>query len=187
MIYYANDIIDWGNMSNIKKWFKAEVITPLGAMIAISDQDELIYFNFTDCALHDERVSRLISFEKVEFSNEESNPIIQLKKQIYAYFAGQLDQFDLPLARCGTEFQKRVWTALQQIRFGQTRSYAELAQLVGNPRACRAVARANAVNPFCLIVPCHRIINSNKTLGGYAGGVDRKQSLLDFEKQQTRL
>ena len=101
--------------------------------------------------------------------------------QLAAYFAGELTDFDLPLAPAGTGFQQRVWAALRTIPYGQTTSYGELAGQLGNPGASRAVGLANGRNPIAVVVPCHRVIGANGTLTGYGGGLDRKRWLLDHE------
>jgi methylated-DNA-[protein]-cysteine S-methyltransferase len=102
-------------------------------------------------------------------------------RQLQAYFAGELTEFDLPLAPAGTEFQKRVWTELQKIPYGSTINYGELARRVGHPNASRAVGGANGKNPISIIIPCHRVIGSNGSLTGYGGGIERKRFLLDLE------
>ncbi|WP_406726992.1 methylated-DNA--[protein]-cysteine S-methyltransferase [Streptomyces sp. GD-15H] len=102
--------------------------------------------------------------------------------QLAAYFAGESKTFDLPLHLDGTPFQRRVWQQLQQIPYGETRSYGELAQALGNPKASRAVGLANGRNPVSIIVPCHRVIGAGGSLTGYGGGLDRKRRLLDFER-----
>jgi methylated-DNA-[protein]-cysteine S-methyltransferase len=107
--------------------------------------------------------------------------------QLAAYFAGQLTEFDLPLAPAGTQFQQTVWAALQQIPYGQTWSYGQLASKIGNPAAVRAVGLANGRNPIAVIVPCHRVIGADGSLTGYGGGLDRKRFLLDLESAQSRL
>jgi methylated-DNA-[protein]-cysteine S-methyltransferase len=101
--------------------------------------------------------------------------------QLDAYFAGALTQFDIPVKLDGTEFQRRVWSELQAIPYGETISYGELARRVGSPKASRAVGLANGRNPVTIIVPCHRVIGSNGKLTGYGGGLDRKTWLLDHE------
>ncbi|HYD84521.1 MAG TPA: methylated-DNA--[protein]-cysteine S-methyltransferase [Opitutus sp.] len=103
------------------------------------------------------------------------------RKQVLAYLAGARRDFDLPLAPQGTVFQQRVWTALRRIPFGETRTYRDLATALGNPGASRAVGRANATNPICLIVPCHRVIGADGSLTGFAFGEDLKRRLLDLE------
>jgi methylated-DNA-[protein]-cysteine S-methyltransferase len=101
--------------------------------------------------------------------------------QLRAYFAGALRAFALPLAPAGTDFQKRVWSALAAIPFGETRSYGAIAREIGRPGAARAVGLANGSNPISIIVPCHRVIGADGTLTGYGGGLDRKRWLLAHE------
>ena len=101
--------------------------------------------------------------------------------QLDAYFSGGITEFRVELRMRGTEFQRRVWDGLNQIPYGETWSYAQLAEKVGSPRACRAVGLANGRNPVAVIVPCHRVIGANGTLTGYGGGLDRKRWLLDHE------
>ncbi|RLV50985.1 methylated-DNA--[protein]-cysteine S-methyltransferase [Nocardioides mangrovicus] len=102
-------------------------------------------------------------------------------EQLAAYFAGELQTFDLPLALRGNDFQLRVWDLLQQIPYGQTRSYGELARELGDVHWAQAVGHANAMNPVAVVVPCHRVIGADGTLTGYAGGIERKRFLLDLE------
>ena len=109
-------------------------------------------------------------------------PFPEAKRQLEAYFAGQLTEFDLPLAPVGTDFQRRVWDELRRIPYGQTISYGELARRIGNPNASRAVGLANGRNPFSIIVPCHRVVGSGGKLVGYAGGMTRKETLLALER-----
>jgi methylated-DNA-[protein]-cysteine S-methyltransferase len=101
--------------------------------------------------------------------------------QLRSYFAGELREFDLPLAPRGTGFQRQVWAALRQIPYGSTISYAELAAAVGRPGAARAVGAANARNPIAVVIPCHRVIGTAGALTGYGGGLARKRLLLDLE------
>jgi methylated-DNA-[protein]-cysteine S-methyltransferase len=105
--------------------------------------------------------------------------------QLKAYFAGDLIEFDLEMDLVGTEFQRRVWAALLTVRYGETRSYGEIALQIGSPNAFRAVGLANGHNPIGIIVPCHRVIGANGSLTGYGGGIERKKSLLDMERQRT--
>jgi len=107
--------------------------------------------------------------------------------QLASYFRGDLKEFDIALAPIGTDFQKRVWTALNDVRYGQTESYSHLAKRLGNPLLTRAVGTANGANPIAIIVPCHRIIGSDASLTGYAGGLWRKKWLLDHESDQKSL
>ncbi|MCQ6262806.1 methylated-DNA--[protein]-cysteine S-methyltransferase [Alcanivorax sp. MM125-6] len=107
------------------------------------------------------------------------------REQLAAYFAGQLREFELPLAPRGSDFQQSVWRALAEIPYGETESYGELARRLGNPGASRAVGLANGRNPLGIIVPCHRVIGANGTLTGYGGGLERKQWLLDHERRHA--
>ncbi|MCL7428362.1 methylated-DNA--[protein]-cysteine S-methyltransferase [Streptomyces sp. YS415] len=103
------------------------------------------------------------------------------QEQLAAYFAGELKEFTLELRLKGTPFQRRVWDQLRTIPYGETRSYGELADALGNPTASRAVGLANGRNPIGIIVPCHRVVGANGSLTGYGGGLARKQQLLGFE------
>jgi methylated-DNA-[protein]-cysteine S-methyltransferase len=107
----------------------------------------------------------------------------QAETQLEEYFAGERRDFDLPLDLKGTEFQSTVWRELLRIPFGETVSYAQLAQKIRNPKAVRAVGTANGRNPLSIVVPCHRVINSDGGLGGYAGGLAQKARLLEIEKR----
>lgn len=112
------------------------------------------------------------------------NPFLrESAMQIRAYFAGTLRRFDVPLHPAGTPFQQRVWAALREIPYGETRSYKDIAQAVGSPRAFRAVGMANHRNPLLLVTPCHRVIAANGTLRGFACGLECKSFLLRFEKE----
>jgi methylated-DNA-[protein]-cysteine S-methyltransferase len=111
-----------------------------------------------------------------------SDPLLlDAADQLRAYFAGELREFDLPLAPRGTAFQREVWAAVASVPYGRTVTYSEIAGAVGNPSACRAVGAANGRNPLPVIVPCHRVIGAAGALTGYGGGLDRKRSLLDLE------
>jgi len=111
----------------------------------------------------------------------ETQPFNAAAEQLGAYFAGQLTTFDLPLAPRGSRFQQRVWAALQEIPYGQTESYGELAQRIGSTGGARAVGLANGRNPIGIVIPCHRVVGSNGSLTGYGGGLDRKRQLLHLE------
>jgi methylated-DNA-[protein]-cysteine S-methyltransferase len=108
-------------------------------------------------------------------------------RQLTSYFRGTLREFDVPVAPSGTEFQRRVWSALQRIPYGDTITYGELARALGNPNAVRAVGLANGANPISIIIPCHRVIGSNGSLVGYGGGLATKQALLALERGQRTL
>jgi methylated-DNA-[protein]-cysteine S-methyltransferase len=101
--------------------------------------------------------------------------------QLRAYFAGELRDFELPLSPGGTEFQRRVWRAVEAIPYGTTTSYSALAASLGSPAACRAVGAANGRNPLPVVIPCHRLVGSAGALTGYGGGLERKRALLELE------
>ena len=118
------------------------------------------------------------------FTVAETPLIKKAAEQLTEYFAGKRKKFDLPLVPDGTDFQRSVWQALLTIPFGETRSYGNIAALIGNPRASRAVGMANNRNPIVVIIPCHRVIGWNGSLTGYGGGLGVKQYLLDLENRQ---
>ncbi len=108
-------------------------------------------------------------------------PVADCARQLREYFAGARQNFDLPLKPSGTPFQRKVWETLLDIPFGETIAYSELAKRVGKPKAARAVGSANGANRIAIVIPCHRVIAADGTLGGYGGGLDVKQQLLDLE------
>lgn len=118
-------------------------------------------------------------------NSAQATPFPQAAAQLSEYFAHQRQDFDLPLVTTGTRFQQQVWHALSHIPFGHTLSYGVLAQRLGQPQASRAVGAANGRNPIAIILPCHRVIAANQKLTGYAGGLDRKQWLLDHERAEV--
>jgi len=124
------------------------------------------------------RLSDKFPGELIRGDQKNRNVLSQLRK----YLKGDLKRFDCKLDFKGTSFQKKVWTALSRIPYGQTRSYKEVAQAIGHPKAFRAVGNSNGRNPIPLIIPCHRVIESNGGLGGFGHGVKVKRQLLDFEK-----
>ena len=117
---------------------------------------------------------------------KDPGPFREVRRQLSAYFEGDLRQFDLPVRLDGTAFQQTVWTALRELEFGQRVSYGELARRIGRPSASRAVGLANGRNPISIIVPCHRVIGASGSLVGYGGGLDRKRWLLEHEHERNR-
>jgi O-6-methylguanine DNA methyltransferase len=118
----------------------------------------------------------------VEGKRNDRNPLaLEAARQLRAYFAGELRQFDLPLDLHGTDFQRRVWKKLVGIPYGETRSYRQIAQAIGSPQAVRAVGAANGANPIPIVVPCHRVIGASGKLVGYGGGLPLKKRLLELE------
>lgn len=114
---------------------------------------------------------------------QETTLIRTAYQQLMEYFKGEREIFEIPLELEGTPFQRKVWEALLTIPYGETRTYKEIASQIGSPQACRAVGGANNRNRIMIVVPCHRVIGKNGTLVGYAGGVDKKELLLDIEKR----
>lgn len=124
---------------------------------------------------------RRVEFGARGIENCTNNVMRDALDQFRLYFAGKLPTFDLPLEIIGTGFQKRVWNALRDIHYGETRSYSQIAREIGAPRAVRAVGAANGRNPLPIIVPCHRVIGASGKLVGFGGGLDWKRFLLDLE------
>jgi methylated-DNA-[protein]-cysteine S-methyltransferase len=133
----------------------------------------------SDCGI---RAIEFTSTKPVDGHRQDANPFLrEAASQLRAYFAGNLRRFQLPLDMSGTEFQKRVWRELAKIRYGETRSYAQIAAAIGTPKAVRAVGAANGANPVAIVVPCHRVIGSGGKLTGYGGGLPLKKRLLELE------
>lgn len=116
------------------------------------------------------------------FGERDDRPFGETEDQLEAYFKGELKEFTLELHLDGTPFQRSVWQQLLRIPYGETRTYGDLADALGNPGASRAVGLANGKNPISIVVPCHRVVGSDGSLTGYGGGLERKQRLLDFER-----
>jgi methylated-DNA-[protein]-cysteine S-methyltransferase len=118
-----------------------------------------------------------------DFVREETSLLEKASKQLNEYLDGKRTVFDLPLKPEGTAFEKSCWNALLAIPYGETRTYGEQAKAVGNPKASRAVGRANSMNPISIFIPCHRVIGANGSLTGFGGGLDMKKTLLELEKK----
>jgi AraC family transcriptional regulator of adaptative response/methylated-DNA-[protein]-cysteine methyltransferase len=157
--------------------------TPLGAMIALTDDWQAHLLEFVNRKQIGQQITRYRRAVNAAILPGETSPSQQLRQELDAYFSGKSLKFDCPIAETGTPFQLRVWAALRQIEPGTTQSYSGLAKKVGAPLAVRAVANANAMNRCAIIIPCHRVIGMDGTLTGYAGGLPRKQWLLDHEKR----
>ncbi|MCM8569579.1 methylated-DNA--[protein]-cysteine S-methyltransferase [Gramella jeungdoensis] len=150
----------------------ARINTPLGIAELGGDSDGLFHVKILDS---EEAVSKEIPPELKPAAD-----------QLASYFKGELKDFDLKLNPQGTDFQKKVWNKLLEIPYGTTTSYLELSRALGDEKAIRAVASANGKNPLWIIVPCHRVIGSNGSLTGYAGGLHRKKWLLDLENPPSQ-
>ena len=156
--------------------------TPLGSVFAISDEDAIYSLEFVDTAFFEHKAQKLQAKADATIISGITSPIRSIKSELKCYFEGTLRKFKTPLYLLGTTFQKLVWEELMRIPYGATRSYAEHANIIGKQTACRAVANANGANKIAIVIPCHRIINSNGQLGGYSGGIARKKWLIDHEK-----
>ncbi len=152
----------------------ARIQTPVGVLTAVADEEALYLLEFEG----GKRLRRM----GVPMVSGKTGPIAQIERELGEYFQGRLREFKTPLLLVGSPFQKRVWEELRKIPRGETRSYAEVAVAIGKPTAFRAVALANGANPFVIVVPCHRVINSSGALGGYGGGIERKEWLLQHER-----
>jgi len=139
--------------------------TALGNLIIKEESGSIVAIGFTDQA---------------EMDNS-STLLIEAKKELKQYFTGERQDFTIPINPIGTEFQKNVWDELRRIGYGQTISYQELANRLGDPKSIRAAGTANGKNPIAIIIPCHRVIGSDGSMTGYAGGIDKKRSLLKIE------
>ncbi|MEU1500699.1 methylated-DNA--[protein]-cysteine S-methyltransferase [Streptomyces sp. NPDC005732] len=147
--------------------------SPYGPLTLVADDDLL-------CGLY--MVGQRHRPPQEDFGARDDTLLPEAKRQLTAYFAGDLKEFDLPMRLAGTPFQRSVWEQLARIPYGEIRSYGELADALGNPKASRAVGLANGRNPVGIIVPCHRVVGADGSLTGYGGGLDRKRRLLDFER-----
>lgn len=152
--------------------------SPVGALKLVAHDHALVAVMWDN---EDHKRVRL-----AELIEDHQHPmLLRVKKQLEQYFAGQRQQFDLPLDFKGTDFQQQVWQTLLTIPYGETRSYKEIAVQIGNEKAVRAVGAANGKNPISIIAPCHRVIGSSGALVGFAGGLDKKQILLSLEQNKA--
>ncbi len=147
--------------------FYRKVQTIIGNIVLISDGDSLIEIRFGN----DENMT-----------NSDNPILVETEKQLKQYFAGERETFDIPLNPIGTDFQLSVWNELKKIPYGETISYQELAEKIGDKKKARAVGNANGKNPIPIIIPCHRVIRKNGDLGGFGGGIKIKRKLLELEK-----
>lgn len=159
--------------------------TPLGPMVAVGGADQLHLLEFTDRRGLEREILTLRQETGAAIVPGVSPPLVSIQKELRAYFEGTACNFATPVALTGTPFQQRVWQALRQIPAGHPCSYQELAVRIGQPTATRAVGRANGANRLALVIPCHRVIAADGTLGGYGGGTARKQWLLDHERRAS--
>ncbi|WP_199617674.1 bifunctional transcriptional activator/DNA repair enzyme AdaA [Paenibacillus alkalitolerans] len=170
-------------LNNRKILNAAWIDTRLGPMIAIADEQALYLLEFVDRRGLEREVERLRKRTRSAIIPGMTEPIQSIERELVQYFEGTLTKFKTPLFLLGSDFQKSVWEQLLKIPPGETRSYLDIAVSLGKPTAFRAVAQANGANQLAIVIPCHRVINSDGGLGGYGGGLTRKHWLLEHEKQ----
>lgn len=164
----------------MQRYFGKVIRSPVGALALVASGRGLA------AILWENDDPRRVPLGKIE--DGDGHPVLlQTEQQLREYFAGQRKEFTLPLDLRGTQFQQRVWSALLTIPFGETRSYAQIAEQIGCPAAVRAVGAANGRNPISIIAPCHRVIGSNGKLTGFAGGLAVKAQLLSLERGEAML
>lgn len=160
--------------------------TRLGPMVAIADETALYLLEFVDRRGLEREVERLRKRTKSAIVPGMTESIRTVEKELNAYFLGERMEFKTPIRMMGSKFQQMVWEELRRIPAGETRSYAEIAAAIGSPKGYRAVARANGTNQLAIMIPCHRVINSNGELGGYGGGLSRKKWMIEHERKNER-
>ena len=159
----------------------ARVTTPLGPMLAAATNEALCLLEFTDRRMLETQFKRISQRMNCTYIFGKNKIIKHLEVELAEYFAGDRRNFSLPLLVPGTDFQEKVWAQLQQIPYGESQSYSEMAKRMNQPKAVRAVGRANGDNRIAIIIPCHRVIGADGSLTGYGGGFWRKQRLLELE------
>jgi methylated-DNA-[protein]-cysteine S-methyltransferase len=164
--------------SSTKQTYYTTMESPIGELLLVGDGD-----NLSGMYMQDGRKPKTIAAGW----QQSAAPLADTKTQLEEYFAGNRTTFEIPLAAQGAPFEREVWHALEEIPYGETVSYGEIARRIGQPAAARAVGTANGRNPIAVIVPCHRVIGADGTLTGYGGGLERKRLLLELEQGQAHL
>lgn len=162
--------------------YQKTIQTPLGEMIACAVDEGICLLEFTDRKNIEKQFKALSKILKAEIVEKEHFHFQKLEEELQEYFEGKRSEFNVPLFTTGTEFQEKVWQLLREIPMGETRTYKQQSEFLGNPKAIRAVGTANGINKIAILIPCHRVIGSSGELVGYAGGIWRKQKLLELEK-----
>jgi methylated-DNA-[protein]-cysteine S-methyltransferase len=165
----------------MKTIFITEFETDFGTLILGDFEGKLCLCDWKFRKMRTQIDQRIKTGLQAEFQSKTTELLIETQRQLNAYFAGKIQDFDIPLQFVGTEFQQKVWNQLLQIKYGETDSYLSLSKKLANQKAIRAVASANGANAISIIIPCHRIIGSNGELIGYAGGLVAKKKLLELE------
>jgi AraC family transcriptional regulator of adaptative response/methylated-DNA-[protein]-cysteine methyltransferase len=159
------------------------VDSPLGPLLLGATDDALCLLEFANPARSEEQLGRLAKRLGCFFAPGTNGVTDRMAGELERYFARELKEFETPLLTPGTDFQRRVWAALREIPYGETRSYRDQAEAIGSPEAVRAVARANGANRIAIVIPCHRVIGADGSLTGYGGGLARKEFLLELERR----
>ncbi len=160
--------------------------SPIGPMLSIADDEFLYLLEFVDRRGLEREIERLRLRTKSAIIPGRTKPIDSIEAELAQYYAGTLNEFKTPLHLLGSPFQQEVWKELQKIPPGETRSYSDIAIAMNRPSSQRAVANANGANQLAIIIPCHRVIQANGEIGGYGGGISRKQWLLNHERQNCK-
>ena len=160
--------------------------TDLGTMVACATDKGVCLLEFSDRKGLETELKQLAKYHNANIVQGQNKYFKQLKEELDAYFEGRLKEFKVPLDISGTDFQKQVWQALVEIPYGTTSSYLRQAEVLGKPSSVRAVANANGMNKIAIIIPCHRVVGSDGSLTGYAGGLWRKRKLIDLEKDNKQ-
>lgn len=155
--------------------------SPIGTIIIMEDNGALVKISYQRSVDFDKKETVSVAGHGIENKTLMSPVLRETIKQLEEYFHGTRREFQLPLKFNGTEFQQKVWKALLTIPYGETRSYSQIAEQIGQPKAARAVGMANNKNPLMIVVPCHRVIGKDKSMTGYACGIDVKEALLRLE------
>lgn len=171
---------------DLKVLYADWIDTELGPMVSIADDEYLYLLEFVDRRGLEREIERLRNRLNAQIIPGKTIISEQIKEELQRYFTNELDEFKTPFILIGSDFQKSVWTQLLQIESGKTSSYKEMGIKLNRPNASRAIGNANGANQLAIIVPCHRVIQSNGTLGGYGGGLERKQWLLNHEKNNAK-
>lgn len=161
--------------------------SPCGEIVLASMGDELCLCDWNEMPCAERNKHRLTKYMNAVFRVETSYVLEQTKKQLDEYFSGTRKAFDIPLHPVGTEFQQQVWNALLEIPYGETRSYKDIALSIANLKGIRAVAQAIGANGISILIPCHRVIGSNHSLTGFAGGIEAKRILLEIEREMSNI
>lgn len=170
-------------MKKILVHTKAE--TPIGEMDVLATDRGICLLEFDVRTDLEDEIKSMTKELQADYQIGENRHTLELKRQLKEYFEGKREFFSVPTVLTGTEFQKQVWSVLKAIPYGQTITYKQQAEKMGDPKAIRAIAKANGANKIAIVIPCHRVIGTDGKLTGYAGGIDRKRYLLNLERQKN--